>query len=247
MAGHSKWANIKHRKARQDAKRGKIYTKLIRELTVAAKAGGGDPNDNPRLRLALEKANAENMPKDTIKRAIERGTGAGEAGNLEEITYEGYGPGGVAVLVEAMTDNRNRTVADVRHAFTKFGGNLGTDGSVSYLFNKIGLAMIEKNQDEDAVMEILLDFDGEDLEDTGDNFVATVPSQNLSAFVEKLKEQGIEVENAEVTMKADTSVPVDQEMGEKVLRILDFLDEVDDVQEVHSNAEFPDDFKPSEQ
>ena len=145
-----------------------------------------------------------------------------------------------------MTDNRNRTVADVRHAFTKFGGNLGTDGSVSYLFNKIGLAMIEKNQDEDAVMEILLDFDGEDLEDTGDNFIATVPSQNLSAFVEKLKEQGIEVENAEVTMKADTSVPVDQEMGEKVLRILDFLDEVDDVQEVHSNAEFPDDFKPSE-
>ena len=247
MAGHSKWANIKHRKARQDAKRGKIYTKLIRELTVAAKAGGGDPNDNPRLRLALDKANSENMPKDTISRAVERGTGAGEAGNLEEITYEGYGPGGVAVLVEAMTDNRNRTVADVRHAFTKFGGNLGTDGSVSYLFNKIGLAMIEKNQDEDAVMEILLDFDGEDLEDTGDNFVATVPSQNLSAFVEKLKEQGIEVENAEVTMKADTSVPVDQEMGEKVLRILDFLDEVDDVQEVHSNAEFPDDFKPSEQ
>ena len=247
MAGHSKWANIKHRKARQDAKRGKIYTKLIRELTVAAKAGGGDPNDNPRLRLALDKANSENMPKDTINRAIERGTGEGEAGNLEEIIYEGYGPGGVAVLVEAMTDNRNRTVADVRHAFTKFGGNLGTDGSVSYLFNKIGLAMIEKNQDEDAVMEILLDFDGEDLEDTGDNFVATVPSQNLSAFVEKLKEQGIEVENAEVTMKADTSVPVDQEMGEKVLRILDFLDEVDDVQEVHSNAEFPDDFKPSEQ
>ena len=247
MAGHSKWANIKHRKARQDAKRGKIYTKLIRELTVAAKAGGGDPNDNPRLRLALDKANSENMPKDTINRAIERGTGAGETGNLEEITYEGYGPGGVAVLVEAMTDNRNRTVADVRHAFTKFGGNLGTDGSVSYLFNKIGLAMIKKNQDEDAVMEILLDFDGEDLEDTGDNFVATVPSQNLSAFVEKLKEQGIEVENAEVTMKADTSVPVDQEMGEKVLRILDFLDEVDDVQEVHSNAEFPDDFKPSEQ
>ena len=247
MAGHSKWANIKHRKARQDAKRGKIYTKLIRELTVAAKAGGSDPNDNPRLRLALDKANSENMPKDTINRAIERGTGAGVAGNLEEISYEGYGPGGVAVLVEAMTDNRNRTVADVRHAFTKFGGNLGTDGSVSYLFNKIGLVMIEKNQDEDAVMEILLDFDGEDLEDTGDNFVATVPSQNLSAFVEKLKEQGIEVENAEVTMKADTSVPVDQEMGDKVLKILDFLDEVDDVQEVHSNAEFPDDFKPSEQ
>ena len=246
MAGHSKWANIKHRKARQDASRGKVWTKVIREITVAAK-DGPDPNDNPRLRLALEKANAANMPKDTIKRAIEKGSGTGETGELEEIIFEGYGPGGVAILVETMTDNRNRTVSDVRHAFSKFGGNLGTDGSVSYLFNKIGLAMIEKNQDEDAVMEILLDFDGEDLEDTGDNFVATVPSQNLSAFVEKLKEQGIEVENAEVTMKADTSVPVDQEMGEKVLRILDFLDEVDDVQEVHSNAEFPDDFKPSEQ
>ena len=246
MAGHSKWANIKHRKARQDAKRGKIYTKLIRELTVAARAGGGDPNDNPRLRLALDKANSENMPKDTIKRAIERGTGAGEAGSLEEITYEGYGPGGVAVLVEAMTDNRNRTVADVRHAFTKFGGNLGTDGSVSYLFNKIGLVIIDKNQDEEEVMEILLDFDGEDLEDTVDNFIATVPFQNLSAFVERLKDKDIIVENAEVTMKADTSVLVDQDMGEKVLRILDFLDEVDDVQEVHSNAEFPDDFKPSD-
>ena len=246
MAGHSKWANIKHRKARQDAKRGKIYTKLIRELTVAAKAGGGDPNDNPRLRLALDKANSENMPKDTINRAIERGAGTGEAGNLEEITYEGYGPGGVAVLVEAMTDNRNRTVADVRHAFTKFGGNLGTDGSVSYLFNKIGLALIEKSHDEDEIMEVLLDFDGVDLEDTGENFIATVPFQNLSSFVEKLKVKGFVIENAEVTLKADTSVPVDQDMGEKVLRILDFLDEVDDVQEVHSNAEFPDDFKPSE-
>ena len=246
MAGHSKWANIKHRKARQDAKRGKIYTKLIRELTVAAKAGGGDSNDNPRLRLALDKANSENMPKDTIKRAIERGTGAGEAGNLEEITYEGYGPGGVAILVEAMTDNRNRTVADVRHAFTKFGGNLGTDGSVSYLFNKIGFVVIDKDQNEDDVMEILLDFDGEDLEDTGENFIATVPFHNLSAFVEKLKVKSIAVENAEVTMKADTSVPVDQDMGEKVLRILDFLDEVDDVQEVHSNAEFPNDFTPLE-
>ena len=145
-----------------------------------------------------------------------------------------------------MTDNRNRTVADVRHAFTKFGGNLGTDGSVSYLFNKIGLVIIDKNQDEEEVMEILLDFDGEDLEDTVDNFIATVPFQNLSAFVERLKDKDIIVENAEVTMKADTSVLVDQDMGEKVLRILDFLDEVDDVQEVHSNAEFPDDFKPSD-
>ena len=141
MAGHSKWANIKHRKARQDASRGKVWTKVIREITVAAK-DGPDPNDNPRLRLALEKANAANMPKDTIKRAIEKGSGTGEAGELEEIIFEGYGPGGVAILVETMTDNRNRTVSDVRHAFSKFGGNLGTDGSVSYLFKKLGVIHI---------------------------------------------------------------------------------------------------------
>ena len=247
MAGHSKWANIKHRKARQDAKRGKIYTKLIRELTVAAKAGGGDPADNPRLRLALDKANSENMPKDTIKRAIERGTGAGESGNLEEVTYEGYGPGGVAILVEAMTDNRNRTVAEVsRHAFTKFGGNLGTDGSVSYLFNKIGFAQVDPNADEEIVMDILLENDGEDLEVGSESIDITVPFQNLSSFVETLKNKNIGILNAEVTMRADTSIALDQETGEKLLRILDFLEDVDDVQEVHSNAEFPDNFEPGD-
>ena len=246
MAGHSKWANIKHRKARQDAKRGKIYTKLIRELTVAAKAGGGDPADNSRLRLALDKANSENMPKDTIKRAIERGTGAGESGNLEEVTYEGYGPGGVAILVEAMTDNRNRTVAEVRHAFTKFGGNLGTDGSVSYLFNKIGFAQVDPNADEEIVMDILLENDGEDLEVGSESIEITVPFQNLSSFVETLKNKNIGILNAEVTMRADTSIALDQETGEKLLRILDFLEDVDDVQEVHSNAEFPDNFEPGD-
>ena len=246
MAGHSKWANIKHRKARQDAKRGKIYTKLIRELTVAAKAGGGDPADNPRLRLALDKANSENMPKDTIKRAIERGTGAGESGNLEEVTYEGYGPGGVAILVEAMTDNRNRTVAEVRHAFTKFGGNLGTDGSVSYLFNKIGFAQVDPNADEEIVMDILLENDGEDLEVGSESIDITVPFQNLSSFVETLKNKNIGILNAEVTMRADTSIALDQETVEKLLRILDFLEDVDDVQEVHSNAEFPDNFEPGD-
>ena len=246
MAGHSKWANIKHRKARQDAKRGKIYTKLIRELTVAAKAGGGDPADNPRLRLALDKANSENMPKDTIKRGIERGTGAGESGNLEEVTYEGYGPGGVAILVEAMTDNRNRTVAEVRHAFTKFGGNLGTDGSVSYLFNKIGFAQVDPNADEEIVMDILLENDGEDLEVGSESIDITVPFQNLSSFVETLKNKNIGILNAEVTMRADTSIALDQETGEKLLRILDFLEDVDDVQEVHSNAEFPDNFEPGD-
>jgi YebC/PmpR family DNA-binding regulatory protein len=246
VAGHSKWANIKHRKARQDAKRGKIYTKLIRELTVAAKAGGGDPADNPRLRLALDKANSENMPKDTIKRAIERGTGAGESGNLEEVTYEGYGPGGVAILVEAMTDNRNRTVAEVRHAFTKFGGNLGTDGSVSYLFNKIGFAQVDPNADEEIVMDILLENDGEDLEVGSESIDITVPFQNLSSFIETLKNKNIGILNAEVTMRADTSIALDQETGEKLLRILDFLEDVDDVQEVHSNAEFPDNFEPGD-
>ena len=246
MAGHSKWANIKHRKARQDAKRGKIYTKLIRELTVAAKAGGGDPADNSRLRLALDKANSENMPKDTIKRAIERGTGAGESGNLEEVTYEGYGPGGVAILVEAMTDNRNRTVAEVRHAFTKFGGNLGTDGSVSYLFNKIGFAQVDPNADEEIVMDILLENDGEDLEVGSESIDITVPFQNLSSFVETLKNKNIGILNAEITMRADTSIALDQETGEKLLRILDFLEDVDDVQEVHSNAEFPDNFEPGD-
>tara|TARA_B100000941_G_C28452184_1_gene525695 strand:- start:30 stop:770 length:741 start_codon:yes stop_codon:yes gene_type:complete len=246
VAGHSKWANIKHRKARQDAKRGKIYTKLIRELTVAAKAGGGDPADNSRLRLALDKANSENMPKDTIKRAIERGTGVGESGNLEEVTYEGYGPGGVAILVEAMTDNRNRTVAEVRHAFTKFGGNLGTDGSVSYLFNKIGFAQVDPNADEEIVMDILLENDGEDLEVGSESIDITVPFQNLSSFVETLKNKNIGILNAEVTMRADTSIALDQETGEKLLRILDFLEDVDDVQEVHSNAEFPDNFEPGD-
>ena len=157
MAGHSKWANIKHRKARQDASRGKVWTKVIREITVAAK-DGPDPSDNPRLRLALEKANAANMPKDTIKRAIEKGSGTGETGQLEEIVFEGYGPGGVAILVETMTDNRNRTVSDVRHAFSKFGGNLGTDGSVSYLFKKLGLIHINKEFSEEKLMEVVIDM-----------------------------------------------------------------------------------------
>ena len=169
MAGHSKWANIKHRKARQDASRGKIWTKVIREITVAAK-DGPDPADNPRLRLALEKANSANMPKDTIKRAIEKGSGTGETGVLEEITFEGYGPGGVAILVETMTDNRNRTVSDVRHAFSKYGGNLGTDGSVSYLFKKLGIVQVDKNFTEEELMEIVIDIGADDLSEEGDFF-----------------------------------------------------------------------------
>ena len=162
MAGHSKWANIKHRKARQDASRGKIWTKVIREITVAAK-GGPDPDDNPRLRLALDKANASNMPKDTIKRAIQKGSGTGEMGIIEELVFEGYGPNGVAILVETMTDNRNRTVADVRHAFSKFGGNMGTDGSVAYLFSKLGVIHVANSYEEDLIMELALEAGAEDL------------------------------------------------------------------------------------
>jgi YebC/PmpR family DNA-binding regulatory protein len=245
MAGHSKWANIKHRKARQDASRGKVWTKVIREITVAAK-GGPDPDDNPRLRLALDKANAANMPKDNIKRAIEKGSGTGETGALEEIVFEGYGPGGVAILVETMSDNRNRTVSDVRHAFSKFGGNLGTDGSVSYLFNKIGIIHIAKNYSEDDLMEIVLESGADDLVDEGEYFEIVTGSAELSSVLEALKNNSIENINAELTLRAETSIAIDQEMSEKVLKIMDFMDELDDVQEVHTNAEFPDNFEVQE-
>ena len=241
MAGHSKWANIKHRKARQDASRGKVWTKVIREITVAAK-GGPDPSDNPRLRLALDKANAANMPKDTIKRAIQKGSGTGEMGAIEELTFEGYGPNGVAILVETMTDNRNRTVADVRHAFSKFGGNMGTDGSVAYLFNKLGLVQIELSYEEDQVMEVALDAGADDFIATDDYYeIITTPS-NLSALADTLKQNNIETLLAENTMRADTLVNLDQEASEKVFKIMNFLDDLDDVQEVHTNAEFPEDF-----
>ena len=245
MAGHSKWANIKHRKARQDASRGKVWTKVIREITVAAK-GGPDPDDNPRLRLALDKANAANMPKDNIKRAIEKGSGTGETGALEEIIFEGYGPGGVAILVETMTDNRNRTVSDVRHAFSKFGGNLGTDGSVSYLFNKIGIIHISKITSEEELMDIVLESGADDLVDEGEYFEIISSSSNLSNVLESLKSNRIENINAELTLRAETSIAIDQEMSEKVLKIMDFMDELDDVQEVHTNAEFPDNFELKE-
>ncbi len=245
MAGHSKWANIKHRKARQDASRGKVWTKVIREITVAAK-GGPDPDDNPRLRLALDKANAANMPKDNIKRAIEKGSGTGDTGALEEIVLEGYGPGGVAIMVEAMSDNRNRTVSDVRHAFSKFGGNLGTDGSVSYLFNKIGIIHVAKSYSEEDILDIALEAGADDLVDEEDYFEIITSSSDLENVLKALKENNIENANAELTLRAETSVSVDQEMSEKVLKIMDFMDELDDVQEVHTNAEFPENFEVKE-
>ena len=245
MAGHSKWANIKHRKARQDASRGKVWTKVIREITVAAK-DGPDPNDNPRLRLALEKANAANMPKDTIKRAIEKGSGTGETGELEEIIFEGYGPGGVAILVETMTDNRNRTVSDVRHAFSKFGGNLGTDGSVSYLFKKIGVIHINKDYSEEILMENVIESGAQDFSEEDDFFEVTTDPNQFNKVIDFFKENDIQYINAELTLRADTLVDLDQDMSEKVLNIMEFMDDLDDVQEVHTNAEFPENFEIKE-
>ncbi len=193
MAGHSKWANIKHRKAAQDKKRGKLYTKIIREITVAARLGGGDPSDNPRLRASVDKALGANMPKDTIDRAIQRGAGGGEGADVEELVYEGYGPGGIAILVEAMTDNRNRTVAEVRHAFSKFNGNLGTDGSVAYLFEKKGIISFEPGFNEEQIMEVVLESGAEDIEVEEDgSIVITTAWEELSAVRQSLRESGFD-------------------------------------------------------
>jgi len=238
MAGHSKWANIKHRKAAQDAKRGKIFTKLIRELVVAAKTGGGVPEDNPRLRAAIDKALANNMKRDTIDKAIARGAGADDAENYEEITYEGYGVGGIAVLVECMTDNRNRTVSDVRHAFSKRGGNLGTDGSVAYLFARTGQISYPPGAEEDKILEIALDAGAEDvlIHDDGSLDVLTA-WEDFSAVKEALEAADLESENAEVTMLASTTVSLDKEAAEKLLALVDHLEDLDDVQNVYTNAD----------
>jgi YebC/PmpR family DNA-binding regulatory protein len=241
MAGHSKWANIKHKKARQDAKRGKVFTKLIREITVSARLGGGDPADNPRLRAVMDKALAANMPKDTIERAIERGAGGGEGANVEELTYEGYAPGGVAILVEAMTDNRNRTVAEVRHAFGKFGGNLGTDGSVSYLFTRQGVIGFAPGTDEERVMEAALEAGADDIDIEEDGSISVItPWDALSDVAAALSAAGLAPEHAEVAMMPATYVPCEAEQAEAVLNLIDALEELDDVQNVYSNGDFPD-------
>lgn len=240
MAGHSKWANIKHRKAAQDAKRGKIFTKLIRELVVAAKAGGPNPDDNPRLRTAVDKALGANMKRDTVDKAIARGAGAGEGENYDEITYEGYAPGGVAILVECMTDNRNRTVGEVRHAFSKRGGNLGTDGSVAYLFNRIGQIGYGPGIDEDVLMEVALDAGAEDIIAHEDGSMeVTTAFEDYLAVKDALVDAGLEPSYAEITMVAETNVPMDRESAEKLLAMIDGLEDLDDVQNVYSNAEIP--------
>ena len=240
MAGHSKWANIQHRKKAVDAKRGKIFTQINRVLSVAAREGGGDPDSNPALRLAIEKANAVNMPKDNIERAIKKATGDLDGVTYEELKYEGYAPGGVAVMVECLTDNRNRTVAEVRHAFTKYGGNLGTDGSVAYLFNKIGVLNFAPGTSEDEVMEVALDAGADDVvsEEDGSIEVITTPEAYDDVKV-AMTTAGLKAENAEITMRATLEVELDVEGGEKVLRFLDALEDLDDTQDVFSNADIP--------
>lgn len=241
MAGHSKWANTKHRKARQDNKRGKIWTKIIREITVAAKVGqSADPSVNPRLRLAWDKALGANMMKDTMERAAKRGVGAGEGDDYLDILYEGYGPGGVAVLVYCMTDNPTRTVADVRHAFSKYGGNLGTDGSVAYLFKKEGLLLYPPGTNEDALMEAALDAGAEDVQvgEEGAIEVITSPEHYVS-IKEALIAAGFAPEESELAMRAAVNAPVEGEQAVKLVKMIDLLEDLDDVQDVYHNAQIP--------
>ena len=242
MAGHSKWANIQHRKGRQDAKRGKSFTKLIKEITVAARTGGGDMNFNPRLRLAIEKAKADNMPGDNIDRAVKRGTGELEGVNYEEIRYEGYGIGGVAVMVDCLTDNKTRTVADVRHAFTKYGGNMGTDGCVAFQFKHCGQIVLAPGANEDAVMEAALDAGAEDVisDEDGSIEILTSPDpKEFAAVKEALEKAGFKPVLAEIIMKPEVETELDGDDAVKMQKILDALDALDDVQEVYTNAVMP--------
>jgi YebC/PmpR family DNA-binding regulatory protein len=237
MAGHSKWANIKHKKAATDAKRGKIFTRLIKEITVASRLGGGDVSINPRLRLAVDKAYDQNMPKDTIERAIKRGSGDLEGVNYEEIRYEGYGINGAAVMVDCLTDNRTRTVADVRHAFTKYGGNMGTDGSVAFLFKNCGQMLFSPGTSEDALLEAALDAGAEDVIPNEDGSIEVItPPYEFSAIKIALEQKGFKPEFGEVTMKASTETEFEGEDGIKMQKLLDALESLDDVQDVYTTA-----------
>ena len=238
MAGHSKWANIQHRKGAQDKKRGKLFTKLIREITVAAKMGGGDPDANPRLRLAIDKAKSQSMPKDNIERAVKRGAGELEGSDYQEIRYEGYGPGGTAVMVDCLTDNRNRTVAEVRHAFTKFGGNLGADGSVNYLFNHVGQLVYPPGSDEDTIMEAAIEAGAEDVvvDDDGSIEVLTDPG-DFETVRDVMLAAGLDPDSAALTMRASTSSSLASKDAASMVKMLEMLEDLDDVQEVYSNAD----------
>jgi len=241
MAGHSKWANIRARKGVQDARRGKLFTKSIREITVAARTGGGDPAHNPRLRAAIDKALNVNMPRETIERAVQRGTGEIEGAHYEEIRYEGYGPGGVAVMVDCQTDNHTRTVGDVRHAFAKHGGHLGTDGSVAYLFKRLGVLHYAPDTNEDKVMEAALEAGAEDVLTGGDASIEVLTApETFPAVVDAMSRAGLKPEHAEVTQRAAIDVPLAGEDAEKVWKLIETLEELDDVQQVYTNAHFPD-------
>ncbi|MBU8911531.1 MAG: YebC/PmpR family DNA-binding transcriptional regulator [Desulfobacterales bacterium] len=241
MSGHSKWSTIKHKKGATDAKRGKLFTKLIKEITVAARMGGGDSDSNPRLRSALIAARAQNMPKDTYERAIKKGTGELEGVNYEEIIYEGYGPGGVAVLVECLTDNRNRTIAEVRHAFGKAGGNVGTDGCVAWMFDKKGLIVVNKeDSDEETLMDIALDAGAEDIKEETDLFEVISEPSDFDAVKDAIDAAGIKYEIAEITMLPQNLTKVEGKEAEQMVKFMEVLDDSDDVQKFYSNADIPD-------
>ena len=238
MAGHSKWANIQHRKGAQDKKRGKLFTKLIREITIAARMGGSDPDANPRLRTAIDKARGQSMPKDNIERAVKRGSGDTEGADYEEVRYEGYGPGGVAVMVDCLTDNRNRTVAEVRHAFAKHGGNLGADGSVAYLFDHVGQISLPGGADEDRIMEVALEAGAEDVIGNDDSsFDVITDPQEFEAIRNALAAAGLEAETSEITHRASTSAELGAEDAARMIKLLEVLEDLDDVQNVYSNAD----------
>ncbi|MBA2648602.1 MAG: YebC/PmpR family DNA-binding transcriptional regulator [Legionella sp.] len=239
MAGHSKWANIKFRKGVQDAKRGKVFTKLIREITVAARTGGAEESSNPRLRDAIKKALNANMKRDTIDNAIKRGVGGLDGADMVAMRYEGYGPGGIAVLVDCLSDNKNRTVSEVRHAFTKHGGNLGTDGSVAYLFDNQGEILLEKGQSEDAVMEKAIEAGASDVAiDEEGHLEVITPVESYHAVLTSLQQAGFGIEQSHLTMRAQLHIPIDSETTESLMKLIDMLEDLDDVQEVYCNAQF---------
>jgi len=244
MSGHSKWASIKHKKGAADAKRGKVFTKLIKEITVAAKMGGGDLDANPRLRTAVLKAKAENMPKDNIERAVKKGTGELEGVEYIEITYEAYGPGGVAIMIDTLTDNKNRTAADVRSTLTKSGGNLGETGCVSYLFQRKGLISYDSSAyDEDAVFEAALEAGAEDVTNEGDVYEVVTAPEEFADVLEAMQTAGFTENSAEITKIPDASITLDHEKTEKAMRLIERLDDLDDVQSVSTNLDIPDDFE----
>lgn len=237
MAGHSKWANIKFRKGLQDAKRGKIFTKLIREITVAARMGGAEEMNNPRLRDAVIKALKANMKRDTIDNAIKRGAGGLEGANMVEMSYEGYAPGGVAVLVECLSDNKNRTVSEVRHAFTKFGGNLGTDGSVAYLFRKQGEIVLGATNQDDVAMDVAIDAGADDVAQEDGHIVVTTSVEAYHRVLHALENAKFSIEHAQITQHAEVLVALDADAGERVTKMIDMLEDLDDVQSVYTNAD----------